>query len=94
MVATMARRRQPEGKPVHPLKQWREAQELSQDALAAQLGVKQGMISHIEMYRRDPSTKMLRQLCELTGLPPDAFLQPEQFVREHPDVLNPRRRKP
>ncbi len=61
--------------------------------MAARLGVKQGMISHIEVYIRDPSSKLLRLLCELTGLPPEAFVEPERFVREHPDFLRPRRRR-
>jgi transcriptional regulator with XRE-family HTH domain len=93
MVTTMARRRQPSDKPVHPLRQWRERHEWGQPQVAEYLGVTQGMVSHYELYIRQPRLDVLRKLCELTGLPADAFVEPERFVREHPDFLRPRRRQ-
>jgi transcriptional regulator with XRE-family HTH domain len=51
------------------------------------------MVSHIELGVRMPRIDVLRKLCELTGLSADAFVEPERFVREHPDFLRPRRRR-
>jgi transcriptional regulator with XRE-family HTH domain len=92
MVTIMARRRQPSDKPVHPLRQWRERHGWNQPKVAEYLGVTQGMVSHIELYVRVPRINILRKLCELTGLSADAFVEPERFIREHPDFLQPRRR--
>jgi transcriptional regulator with XRE-family HTH domain len=93
MVATMPRRRQPTDRPIHPLRQWREQRALSQEQLAEDLGVTQGMISHIELYVRAPRMEILRKLCNYTGLSADAFVQPERFLLEHPDFLRVRRRR-
>jgi transcriptional regulator with XRE-family HTH domain len=93
MVIAMVRRRQPSDKPVHPLRQWRERHGWSQPQVAEYLGVTQGMVSHYELYIRQPRLDVLRKLCELTGLSADAFIEPERFVREHPDFLRPRRRR-
>jgi hypothetical protein len=76
-------------KPPHPLRQWRDQHDVSQDELAELAGVGQGMISHIERYFRVPRKSTLIKLQEKTGLPTDAFMFPERFLEQNPDYFQP-----
>jgi transcriptional regulator with XRE-family HTH domain len=92
----MPARQQPPDKPVHPLRQWRDQQGLSQTQLAGLARTTQGMIGHIERYIRVPRTDLLERLVNCTGLPVEAFVLPERFLREQPNFLRkygPRRKK-
>ncbi len=91
MLAIMPRR-PPSHKPPHPLRQWREQHDLSQDQLAEITGLTQGMITHIERYFRIPLGQALERLRASTGLPTDAFIRPEHFIEEQPDFLQKYRR--
>jgi transcriptional regulator with XRE-family HTH domain len=86
MIAGMPRRPRRTTQ-THPLRQWREARGLTQDELAAQVGITQGMVSHIELFFRIPLGEALESLRAYTGLPTDAFIRPEAFLREEPDFL-------
>jgi transcriptional regulator with XRE-family HTH domain len=83
----MPPRQQPPDKPVHPLRQWRDQQGLSQTQLAELAGTTQGMIGHIERYIRIPRPDLLERLVNCTGLPTEAFVLPERFLREQPNFL-------
>jgi transcriptional regulator with XRE-family HTH domain len=93
MLDSMPPRRQPEDKPVHPLRQWRDHRGVSQTQLAELAGTTQGMIGHIERYFRIPRKALMERLVNCTGLPVEAFVLPERFVRENPNFLRRRRRK-
>ena len=88
MLATMPRT-QPSDKPPHPLRQWRDQRNLSQDELAEQAGVGQGMISHIERYFRVPRKSTIIKLQEITGLPTEALMFPERFLEQNPHYFRP-----
>jgi transcriptional regulator with XRE-family HTH domain len=92
MVALMARHAESD-KPIHPLRQWRERNRVSQEQLAERTGLTQGMISHIERYFRIPLGEALEALLQQTGLPTDAFIRAERFVAEQPDFLRKYRRR-
>jgi transcriptional regulator with XRE-family HTH domain len=92
MCETMPPRRQPADKPVHPLRQWRDRWGLSQTQLAAMASTTQGMIGHIERYIRTPRPRLMERLVDCTGLPIEAFVLPERFVRESPNFLRRSRR--
>jgi transcriptional regulator with XRE-family HTH domain len=93
MLAVMPRR-QPTDKPPHPLRQWRDQQGLSQDQLAEMAETTQGMISHIERYFRVPRVDIIEKLLDCTGLPAEAFVLPERFLKEYPDFLRKYGRRP
>jgi DNA-binding XRE family transcriptional regulator len=84
MRSTMPRRRQ-HTKPTHPLARWRAIHEVTQVQLAKATGLTQGMIAHIENYRHIPVRESLERLLAFTGIPTDAFVRGEQFLREQPD---------
>jgi transcriptional regulator with XRE-family HTH domain len=90
MLATMPRT-QPPDKPPHPLRQWRDLHGLSQDELAARVGVGQGMISHIERYFRVPRKSTIIKLQEETGLPTEALMFPERFLAQNPNYFRPKK---
>jgi transcriptional regulator with XRE-family HTH domain len=73
--------------PIHPLAQWRKHHGWTQKQLASACGLTQGMVAHIENYRRIPIRESLERLLEVTGLPTDALVRPERFLAEHPDFL-------
>jgi transcriptional regulator with XRE-family HTH domain len=71
----------------HPLHQWRDHVGLSQDELAQACGITQGMVSHIENYRRIALGSVLEALRRVTNLPTDAFVRPRAFLQEQPNFL-------
>jgi transcriptional regulator with XRE-family HTH domain len=92
MVAIMERRRKRLEGP-HPLRLWREHHRLSQQAFADACRLSQPMLSQIETGHRVPLNAILERLMDYTGLPAEAFLLPERFLRENPDFLRRRRRR-
>ena len=86
MLAIMPRR-QPANKLPHPLCRWRDQQGLSQDQLTKMAETTQGMISHIERYFRVPRVDILEKLLDCSGLPAQAFMLPERFLPQHPNLL-------
>jgi transcriptional regulator with XRE-family HTH domain len=86
MVATMERRRKRLEGP-HPLRLWREHMRQSQQAFAAACHMSQPMVSQIEAGLRVPLDATLERLIDYTGLPAEAFLLPERFMREQPNFL-------
>jgi transcriptional regulator with XRE-family HTH domain len=62
----------------HPLKQWRSDQGLTQEAAAERLGLTEPTLSRYEKRRRTPSLTQAAKLSEKTGIPIDAFVQPER----------------
>src|SRR5262245_11183249 len=86
MVATMERRRKRLEGP-HPLRLWREHRGLSQQAFAEACRLSQPMVSQIEVGLRVPLNAILERLLDYTGLPAEAFLLPERFLREEPNFL-------
>jgi transcriptional regulator with XRE-family HTH domain len=90
MLAVMPRR-QPIDKPPHPLRQWRDQHDLSQDELAQLTGVGQGMISHIERYFRVPRKSTIIKLQAHTGLPTEALMFPERFLEQNPEYFRPKK---
>jgi transcriptional regulator with XRE-family HTH domain len=86
MLATMPPRRKRLER-THPLRQWRDAHGLSQQAVAEACRLSQAMISYIELGLRIPLDDALEALRSYTGLPTDAFIRPEQFLQEEPNFL-------
>jgi len=74
----------------HPLARWRKLHGWSQKQLAEACGLSQGMVAHIEGFRRIPLRDSLERLLDVTGLPTDALVRPERFLEAHPDFLTPR----
>lgn len=62
------------------LKELREQRELSQEELAARLGVAQGTICDIERGRRGPSLELLAKISKFFGVSTDVFLTDEEPV--------------
>lgn len=87
IIDVMPSRQQPTGKPVHPLRQWRDQYGLSQTRVAQLAATTQGMIGHIERYIRIPRAGLLEKLVDCTGLPVEAFMLPERFLRDEPNFL-------
>jgi transcriptional regulator with XRE-family HTH domain len=52
----------------HPLRIWRERNDLSQLELAKKIGVKEATVSRWESRDRFPRGKILRRLANLTGI--------------------------
>lgn len=71
------------------LRSARRAQHLSQQQVADRLGVSRSAYTYYETGKTLPDLLTARTLSQLYGLPPEAFLYPENFV-ESGDV--PRRR--
>lgn len=59
----------------HPLKEWRAANGLTQEAAAERLGVSEPDISRWENRRRMPSLTQAAKLSEMTGIPIEQFAQ-------------------
>jgi transcriptional regulator with XRE-family HTH domain len=76
----------------HPLGRWRAWHQISQEALAQRCGLSQKAISAYELGTRVPRDQSLKRLVEVTGLPLEALVFPEQFLRDHPDFLMQRPR--
>lgn len=91
MLATMGRKpkaRSLSNKPAHPLLQWREKQKLLQRDVAMACGMSQATLSKIENWQRVPLGEWLERLMDYTGLPADAFVRAERFIKEHPNFLD------
>lgn len=56
-------------KPGERLRRYRQAQHMSQDALAAALGVTQGMIHQLEKGIAAPGRALAGRIEEMTGIP-------------------------
>jgi transcriptional regulator with XRE-family HTH domain len=79
----------------HPLGRWRARHQISQDALGRRCQLSQKAISAYESGTRIPRSAALTRLVRETGLPLEALIFPEAFLRDHPDFLiePPRQRK-
>jgi DNA-binding XRE family transcriptional regulator len=85
IIASVMARPRRHSKPEHPLARWRQAHQITQQALADHTGLTQGMIAHIENYRHIPVRESLERLRTFTKLPTDALVRGEQFLLEQPD---------
>jgi transcriptional regulator with XRE-family HTH domain len=90
MLDTMAPQRRKPLAHVHPLRQWREQAGKSQQDVAHACHLTQAMISFIESGRRIPLGDALEALRTYTGLPTDAFIRPDHFLRENPGFFERR----
>jgi transcriptional regulator with XRE-family HTH domain len=70
-----------------PLRRWRRSQQLRQEDLDARLGVPKGSIARWEQTLRIPRKETLERVADFTGLPIEAIMYPERFLREHPEFL-------
>ncbi|WP_373874683.1 helix-turn-helix transcriptional regulator [Methylobacterium iners] len=66
----------------HPLREYREAESLSLDAIAALVGRSKASISRIETGDQQPSPELARAIRDVTGIPlwklrPDLWDAPE-----------------
>jgi transcriptional regulator with XRE-family HTH domain len=71
----------------HPLRLWRERVGKNQHEVAEACGITQAMVSLIEIGLRVPQGEALDRLIAYTGLPTDAFVRTEQFLKEQPNFL-------
>jgi transcriptional regulator with XRE-family HTH domain len=92
MLARMEPRRKRLERP-HPLKLWREVMGKSQADVAEACQISQPFISYIEAGWRIPLNDALSRLCDYTGLPAEAFVLPERFLRDQPNFLEKYRRR-
>ena len=86
MLAVMEKRRKKLAGP-HPLRLWRDYMRQSQQAFADACHISQPMVSQIEAGWRVPLNATLERILDYTGLPAEAFLLPERFLRDEPDFL-------
>lgn len=56
---------------VRPLRVWRELRHLSQEQLAAAVGVSQAMISHIEIGKHSPRVEIAQRIAQTLGVATD-----------------------
>jgi transcriptional regulator with XRE-family HTH domain len=70
-----------------PLRRWRRSKDLTQKALADQLGVHMSTVAKYEQRFRVPREDELRELARVTGLSLDAILFPETYLQDHPEFL-------
>ena len=59
----------------HPIKVWREYRELTQEALAEQVGVGKSYISQLESRSRTGSTRVIKALAQALGVDLDDLLE-------------------
>jgi transcriptional regulator with XRE-family HTH domain len=80
----------------HPIGRWRARYQVRQEDLAQRCGLSQQAISAYEAGHRVPRGASLRKLQEVTGLPLEALLFPQEYLAAHPDFLiePPRQRRP
>jgi transcriptional regulator with XRE-family HTH domain len=93
MLRTMEPRRKRLEQP-HPLRLWREKHGVNQRDLARACGISQGMLSLVESGLRIPLDDNLEALLNYTGLPAEAFVLPERFLKDHPDFLRKYKKRP
>jgi transcriptional regulator with XRE-family HTH domain len=79
----------------HPIGRWRARHHVSQEELGRRCQLSQKAISAYESGTRIPRGDSLRRLQAETGLPLEALIFPQAFLRDHPDFLMepPRQRK-
>jgi transcriptional regulator with XRE-family HTH domain len=63
--------------------QFREERELSQSALAKQMGSSQSAISQIEAGERNPSFETLRQIAKALGMTPAMLVGADPALEAH-----------
>jgi transcriptional regulator with XRE-family HTH domain len=71
----------------HPLGRWRYRHNVSQEDLGRRCQLSQKTISAYETGTRVPRGDALKRLQEVTGLPLEALLFPEDFLQTHADFL-------
>ena len=74
----------------HPLLRWRSLHHKTQAELADLCQVSQQSIAAYEHGTRSPSRPHLLKLMEVTGLPVEALVLPEQFLYDNPRFLRPK----
>jgi transcriptional regulator with XRE-family HTH domain len=79
----------------HPIGRWRHLHQVSQEELGRRCQLSQKTISAYESGTRVPRGPSLLRLMEVTGLPLEALIFPDAYLRDHPDFLTepPRQRK-
>jgi transcriptional regulator with XRE-family HTH domain len=77
--------------PDSPLRRWRRSQNMTQEELAKRCGVSHNTASRWEKAQgqgwRTPTGDALLRLLELTQIPLEGLLHPQEYLREHPDYL-------
>jgi transcriptional regulator with XRE-family HTH domain len=76
----------------HPLGRWRARHQVSQEELGRRCQLSQKTISAYESMTRVPRGESLVRLMQVTGLPLEALIFPEAYLRDHPDFLQDRPR--
>lgn len=63
----------------HPLREWRKSQTppLTIEKLAGELNVEPATLSRWETWKRTPSAHDLRRIWEITGIPMQEMVRPE-----------------
>ena len=74
----------------HPLTRWRHHNHKTQEELAELCGIRQGTLARYESGTRSPRKAHLLTLMEVTGLPAEAFVLPQEFLQQHPNFLRPK----
>jgi len=64
------------------LRDWRDAERVSQTAVAEQLGIGQSSLSAIEVGKRAPTAEQAELLRELTGIAPEDWTTPNPEAEE------------
>lgn len=59
----------------HPLRSWRDGQQLNLTAAAELLGLKKPALCRYEKFQRTPSLAQAAKLSEKTGIPIDQFVK-------------------
>jgi transcriptional regulator with XRE-family HTH domain len=79
----------------HPIGRWRHRHQVSQEELGRRCQLSQKAISAYESGTRIPRGNSLTKLMRETGLPLEALIFPNEFLRDHPDYLMepPRQRR-
>jgi transcriptional regulator with XRE-family HTH domain len=70
-----------------PLRRWRLERNLTQTEAGDMIGVEQRNYSRYELGEKHIPYKYLEKIHELTKIPYLGLLNPQKFLREHPDFL-------
>jgi transcriptional regulator with XRE-family HTH domain len=70
-----------------PLRRWRRAHHYTQAQFAELVGAKRDAVNRWEQGKRVPHSPMLRRLVAITRIPAEAIIDPERYLRDHPDYL-------
>jgi len=86
----------PAGRPLHPVKLWREANGVTLDAMAANCGVSKPTLSKLENGRLEPSFPLLRRILIATagGVTADRVVWWGVQIALEPMPARPSRRAP